>query len=98
MKFQMISLAFLVTVLSACGSTKVTLDDRFNPNLKPAYVDFVDYYWWGLKGRPSVSLQTVCMDQKPYAFQRVRTGEDITIGVFTLGIYLPATVRVWCGD
>jgi hypothetical protein len=87
----------LAAAIAGCGSVKVVLDQNWSRDQKPSYVDYMDYYWWGLKGKPALNLQAVCLDQKPLAFQRVRTGEDITIGIFTLGIYLPATVRVWCG-
>ncbi|MGZ3722850.1 MAG: Bor/Iss family lipoprotein, partial [Bdellovibrionales bacterium] len=55
-------------------------------------------YFWGLKGKPSLNLQKICVDQKPYGVQRLKSPEDITIGIIALGFYTPATVRVWCGD
>lgn len=98
MKLRLTISLLIAGLLAGCGSTKVALNERWDSSRKPSYVDYFDYYWWGLKGHRTVNLQTVCVDQKPLGFQRLRTAEDITIGVFTLGIYLPATVRVWCGE
>ena len=88
----------LTLVLAGCMSAKLSLNSKFNPEEKPAYVDYVDYYFWGFKGRPSLNLQKICVDQKPYGVQRLKTFEDIFITFAALGIYAPATVRVWCGD
>ena len=91
-------LIFAATLLTGCMSTKFVLDPKWNPQTKPAYEDYFDGWWWGLDGRAEVSLQKVCMDQRPLAFQRVKTGEDIVISFVTLGIYTPTTVKIWCGE
>ena len=79
-------------------STRLILNEKWNPTAKPSYVDYFDYYWFGFSGQPTVNLQKVCLDQRPHAIQRMKTPEDVVISVFTLGIYSPATVRVWCGE
>ena len=84
--------------LTGCMSTKIIFSERFDASVKPAYTDFFDYYFYGLSGHPTLNLQKICMDQKPYALQRVRSPEDQVITFFTLGIYTPMTVKVWCGD
>jgi len=87
-----------VLLLTGCMSTQVALDSRFQPSQPPAYEDYFDYYWFGLSGNSTVDLQKVCVDQKPYGFRRLRSLQDGFIGIITLGIYTPVTVRVWCGD
>ncbi len=91
------TLALLAILLAGCMNTKVQLDKQWNPSSKPSYVDYFDSYWWGFSGKPELSLQKVCMDQRPHGFQRVKTAEDIFISAVTLGIYYPTTVKVWCG-
>lgn len=78
-------------------SNTVVLDPKFAGG-KPQYNDYLDGWWWGLKGHPSISLSRVCMDQKPYAVRKVKTFEDIFLTAITLGIYTPTTVKVWCGE
>jgi hypothetical protein len=95
---RILALFLSAAALSGCMNTKIALGEKWNPYAKPAYVDYFDSWWWGLKGRPAVSLQKVCMDQKPLAVQRVKTGEDAIITAFTLGVYAPTTVKVWCGE
>lgn len=92
------ALLILFITLAGCMNTKFILSEKWNPHAKPSYVDYFDSWWWGFAGRPSVSLQKVCMDQKPLAVQRVKTVEDGIITVITAGIYAPTTVKVWCGE
>jgi hypothetical protein len=91
-------LLILASFLTGCMSTKFVLDANWNYRTKPTYEDYFDTWWWGISGNPEVSLQKVCMDQKPLAFQRVKSPEDIIISTATLGIYAPTTVKIWCGE
>lgn len=95
---KFVSCTLLLLSLVSCMSTSLVLDEKWTPMAKPTYVDYMDSYWFGLHGQPSVSVQQVCMDQKPLAIQRVKTGEDIFLTLITLGIYTPSTVKVWCGE
>jgi hypothetical protein len=88
----------LALFAAGCMSTKVALHPKFDPGAKPSYTDYFDYYWFSLAGKPTVNLAQVCLDQKPLGFQRVKAADDIIISVVTLGIYTPATVKVWCGE
>ena len=85
-------------MLTGCMSTKIVLNDRYDARMKPVYEDYFDGWWWGLSGQAQVSLQKVCMDQRPYAVRRVKGAEDIALTVITLGIYSPTTIQVWCGE
>lgn len=89
---------FAVLLLSSCMSTRVQFSPKWERSSKPVYIDYVDSYVFGFIGQPSLNLQKICMDQKPYALHSVKTAEDGIITFFTLGIYSPTTVRVWCGD
>ena len=94
-------LVVFLALSGACGcmSTKVGLSPKWDPAAKPAYEDYLDAYVLGFVGEPpTLNLQQVCVDQKPLGVQRVISAEDAAIRVFTLGIYAPSTVRVWCGD
>ncbi len=84
--------------MAGCMTTKVAFDKNWNPSLNPSYEDYFNFYALGFAGHPSLSLQEACVDQKPYGMISQRTFEDSFIAALTLGIYTPATVRVWCGD
>lgn len=81
-----------------CSSTRLVYSEKFDRTQKPVYEDYMDYYFLGFVGHPSVNVQKVCMDQKPLALQRIFTFDDALISLVTIGIYTPWTVRVWCGD
>lgn len=90
--------ASLLLLLSAgCTTTQLRLHSEWDKFSKPSYEDYFDYYLMAFVGREQVVLQKVCMDQKPYGVEVSRSAEDILIGVYTLGIYTPLTVKVWCG-
>ncbi len=104
--FLCASILFMFT-FTGCMSAKFVVNDKWNRYAPPTYVDYFDGWWWGYGTRfmwwqtshpAEVSLQKVCMDQKPLAVQRVKSGEDIFLGVITAGIYSPTTVKVWCGE
>ncbi len=90
--------AYLTLALSGCMSTRVVLEPKWNSSQKASYEDYFDYYFLGLAGHPTMSLQKACMDQKIYSFKFFRSPEDVIITWLTFGIYSPATLRVWCGD
>jgi hypothetical protein len=85
-------------MVSGCISARVALDPNFDPEAKPSYEDYVDYWLLGLVGDPTLNLQKICVDQKPYGLRRMKTPVDGFITLVTLGVYSPATVRVWCGN
>lgn len=89
---------FFALIFSGCMSVKMQLDSRWDRKLRASYIDYTDYWILGFVGKGEFNLQKICVDQKPYGFERYRSPEDITIGVFTLGIYTPASLRVWCGN
>lgn len=92
-------LIVLPLLAAGCVSSRVVLQGGSQTeSRRPDYVDYFDYYFWGLGGSPSVDLQKVCMEQKPLIAEQARTLEDGVISLFTLGIYSSMTVRVWCGD
>lgn len=74
------------------------MGDNWDRRVPPSYVDYFDSYWWGFKGDNSVSVQKACVDQRPLGIERVQTVEDILITAVTLGIYTPATIKIWCGE
>lgn len=90
--------ATLAILLSGCMSTRIGFKEHFVATDKPTYEDYVDYYVAGFVGDPELNLQKICMDQRPYEVQRLRSAADIFITFVTLSIYSPSTVRVWCGD
>jgi hypothetical protein len=89
----------VLLLLSGCVSSIVQTDYKLNAKAPPQYEDYFDGYLFGwVGGKEKVDLVRVCMDQKPYGFQKLHSGEDLFFAVITFGIYTPTTVRVWCGE
>lgn len=80
-------------------SAPVSLHEKWNPKSQPSYEDYFNGYLFALVGSDhNVNLSRVCVDQKPYAFERQFNSGDIAFAFFSFGIYTPMTLRVWCGD
>jgi hypothetical protein len=98
MKLRALAVATVFSLTAGCASSKIRLSEKWNPEAKPSYEDYLDYYFFGLSGDRGISLQKICMDQQPHAVRKLMTAEDILLTTLTFGIYVPVTVRVWCGD
>lgn len=82
----LLSLIFLV---SACMSA---------PKTKPDFEDYVPAAFWGLTP-PAYPVNTakVCPNQQmPVEVRKGKSAEDWALAFFSLGIYWPHTVQVWC--
>jgi len=98
MKLWLLPLVILSGISAGCMSTTVQMDDKFSSSATPSYVDYFDGYLLGFIGHPEVNLQKVCVDQKPFGVEHVKTAEDGFLTIVTLGIYSPSTIKVWCDD
>lgn len=66
-------------------------------NSKPDFEDYVPMYLWGFGREHSpVDPKAVCQDKNVLKVRKGKTFEDGLLSFFTLGIYWPNTVQVWC--
>ncbi len=96
--FREITLIICAFFFAGCMSSKISFEENFRLYGKPSFEDYFDYYALGFIGQNEIDVQKVCLDQKPRGVQKFHSFEDGLIGFFTLGIYTPITVRVWCKD
>ena len=94
MKYALI----LFLSLSGCATSRVVMSSKWNENVKPNYVDYLDAYLLGFVGNQRVDVRAVCLDQRPYAIQQGTTIRDGLLTLVSLGIYAPTTIKVWCGN
>lgn len=88
-KFIILISVFAFT-LTACMSTQKT---------KPDFEDYVPSSFWGLVGESyPVDVKKVCQNKDPIEVRKGKSGEDWLLSLFTLGIYWPRTVQVWCPE
>lgn len=89
-----ISLALLLIA----GCSTVTINPEISGKLvsPPTYEDSKSFYFWGLAGEHRVNVVQICGDKKVAQMQSQQTFVDGLLGVITLGIYSPHTVKVWC--
>lgn len=84
--------------LISCSSVTIDLRGHDRPLGPPSFVDFRNYYFFGLFNRAHVSVGKACLDQVPVRLKSYASTEDILFSLFSLGLYTPRTVKVWCED
>lgn len=88
----------LTLIITACST--VTIHPKATTKLtkKAYYEESMPFYFWGIKGEARVNLAQVCDNKPATQMQTQFTFEDGIMSFFTLGIYSPHTVRVWCEE
>lgn len=85
-------------MLSACSSVTIQPQQVAKLSAKPSYQDSRPFFMWGLVGEQRVDVKQVCGDQTVVQMQSQQTFTDGALGLVTLGIYAPHTIKVWCGE
>ena len=88
----------IVLMLSACSSVTIQPQKIAKLSAKPTYQDSRPFFMWGLVGEERVDVKKVCGDQSVLQMQSQQTATDGVLGLVTLGIYAPHTVKVWCDE
>lgn len=84
---------------TACMSVTYRNDSiSQNLNSKPDFEDYVPGYLWSfMKSSSQVDPNKVCAGgATPAKVRQGKSGEDLLLILFTLGIYWPKTVQIWC--
>jgi hypothetical protein len=90
--------AAVVLCVGAAGCSTVTINPYGTRRLSttPTQVDRKSFFVFGLVGDQSVDVSAVCGTRKPVQMQAQSTFVDSLLGIVTLGIYAPRSVRIWC--
>lgn len=86
----------MAMLLSACSSVTVRPDGGVKETTEPSYLDSKPFYLLGLIGEHNVDVNEICEGAEVSQMQTIMTGTDWIIGVATLGMYAPRTVKIWC--
>ena len=89
-------LVLIITSLCACSSVTIRPQGGKKDPSEPSYLDSKPFYFWGLKGEHKVDVNEVCDGAEVSQMQTIVTASDYLLGFFTLFIYAPRTVKVWC--
>lgn len=86
----------LIGLLTACSTVTIHPQQSAKLASKPTYKDSKSFFLWGLVGEHRVDTAAICGGAEPKQMQSQQTFTDGLLGVVTLGIYVPHTVKVWC--
>ena len=98
----MARLAFIFTLISmtlittACSPVTIRNDDQAKIYHSADYQKTVSYWWWGLKGEHNINVREACRGLPVQQMQSTSTFTDALSFIFTLGIYMPRTAKIWC--
>ena len=88
----------VVTLVSTTACSPVTIRNDGQPkNYGQAdYRKDVVYWWWGFSGEHNINVREACKGKPVDQVQATSTFTDALSYIFTLGIYMPRTAKVWC--
>lgn len=86
----------LAITTAACST--VTIHPKTNPVIvsEPTYEESKSFYLSGLIGERRVNVSEICGERDVAQMQSQQTFANGFLGLITLGIYAPHTVKVWC--
>ncbi|AUL74364.1 Bor family protein [Pseudoalteromonas sp. 13-15] len=91
-------MGFVVLGLSACSAVTIQPHAIAKITSKATYEDSRPFYLWGLVGEERVDVKEICTDTQAAQMQSQQTFSDGALGLITLGIYSPHTIKVWCEE
>ena len=94
---KMLPILAVVSLLGACSTVTIQPEPITKQISEPSYEDSKPFFLWGLVGEERVDVRKICEDKEVIQMQSQQTFEDGFLGLITLGIFSPHTVKVWCG-
>lgn len=89
-------LCLLILSLGACSIVTIKPNGGNKLKQEPSYQTRKAFYFAGLKGEHTVDVNEICEGGEVLQMQTVVTSNDYLLGLSTLFIYAPRTVKVWC--
>ncbi len=91
-----LAMTVLLMLSTGCSTQVLRPDLKDQISKAPQLVDFHDRWILGFARKTYTDPQKACLNQTPVVVKDVTSTEDILIGLFTFGIYLPVSTQVWC--
>jgi hypothetical protein len=88
----------LVLAITATACSTVTIHPKSNATItsQPNYEESKSFYLAGLVGERRVNVTEICGEKEVAQMQTQQTFTNGFLGLITLAIYTPHTVKVWC--
>lgn len=98
MRLFMTILTLVVTLISttACSPVTIRNDGQAKNYQAASYQKSVTYWCWGFSGEHNINVREACKGLPIDQVQATSTFTDALAYIFTLGIYMPRTAKVWC--
>ncbi len=95
-KYLMLTMSIFMLAFTACST--VTIRDKGTKKIasNPTYESSEAFFLWGLVGEKHIDVTKICGNMPAQQIQAQRTFVDGFLGLITLGIYMPRSVKIWC--
>ncbi len=95
--FQIFVISFCIIFVAGCSTVTISPQGKPKVGREADYEDSKAFFLFGLVGKQQVDITKPCNGQEPQQIQTQSTFLDSFLGIITIGIYSPKTVKVWCG-
>ncbi|MGZ3722485.1 MAG: Bor family protein [Bdellovibrionales bacterium] len=96
MNAKIVFLTGIFLLMTGCST--VTMNPKGTAKLEtnPTYEKSYPFFLFGLIGERDVYVKEACPNHPVKQIQTVDTFLDSFLGLVTIGIYTPRTVKLWC--
>ena len=98
MKYLSILVIILSIFFQSCSTVTIHPKQSGKLSTEPTFEETKNYYLWGLVGEHRFDVKKICGDKKLLQIQSQGTVSNLIFGILTLGIYVPHTGKIWCGE
>ncbi|TKB44633.1 Bor family protein [Thalassotalea mangrovi] len=90
---------FLVSImLTGCSTITIQPEQTAKYSSEPTYEESKHFFLWGIVGEHRVNVTEICGNREVIQMQSQQTFVEGVLGLITLGIYSPHSVKVWCSE
>ena len=94
--FSIMTIIGVIISTTACSPVTIRNDSHVKTYVPAHYQKTVSYWWWGLYGEHTINVREACKGMPVKQMQATSTFTDALSFIFTLGIYMPRTAKIWC--
>ena len=98
MKYLSILVIILSIFFQSCSKVTIHSKQSAKFTTEPTFEETKNYYLWGLVGENRFDVKEICEDKEVLQIQSQGTFTNVLLSVLTLGIYVPHTGKIWCGE
>ncbi len=94
--FITLSIGLALVITTGCQTVTMVKDAKSNTAEDPSWQESQPFFLFGLVGERHIDVVKACNGQTPTMVAAQTTFLDGFLGVITIGIYTPRSLKIWC--